>query len=264
MESVIFPVLAFCGMGLLVGVLLTVASKIFAVKSDETAEAVLEALPGVNCGACGYAGCSDYANAVAAGAEVNLCKPGGRESAEKIAAIMGVVAGEIVPQVAVVRCLGDADGTAQKFDYKGVQSCAAANRFYSGSESCSFGCLGFGDCAKVCPENAIEIKNRLAAIDKTRCIGCGMCVKACPDGIIMLRDVGKLFDVACKSTSNGRDTRDICKKGCIGCKICEKNCPEKAITVEDNLARIDYSKCKNCGICAEKCPRKTIVSCKTA
>jgi Na+-translocating ferredoxin:NAD+ oxidoreductase RNF subunit RnfB len=264
MENVLMPVLAFCGMGLLVGVLLTVASKVFAVESDETAEAVLSVLPGVNCGACGYAGCADYAAAVAKGADVSLCKPGGKEAADKIAAIMGTTAGEIVPQIAVVRCSGDAEGTSPKFSYKGIQSCTAADRFYSGSESCSYGCLGFGDCAKICPEEAIEVRDRLAKVDKTRCIGCGMCVKACPGGILMLRDVGKLYDVACCSENSGKDTRAVCKKGCIGCKICEKNCPEKAITVINNLARIDYSKCTNCGTCAEKCPRKTITCCKSA
>jgi Na+-translocating ferredoxin:NAD+ oxidoreductase RNF subunit RnfB len=264
MNSILLPVLAFCGMGLLVGALLTVASKVFAVPGDETAETVLEILPGVNCGACGYAGCADYASAVAAGEKVNLCKPGGKEAADKIAAVMGTSAGEIIPQVAVLRCLGDADGTSPKFSYKGIQSCAAANRFYSGSETCSFGCLGFGDCAAVCPAKAIEIKDRLAAVDKTRCIGCGMCVRVCPDGLLMLRDVGKLYDVACSSKNSGKDTRAVCKHGCIGCKICEKSCPEKAITVENNLAAIDYSKCTNCGTCAEKCPRKTIRYCKSA
>jgi Na+-translocating ferredoxin:NAD+ oxidoreductase RNF subunit RnfB len=264
MDSILLPVLAFCAMGLLVGALLTIASKIFAVETDETEAAIAEVLPGVNCGACGYAGCADYAAAAAKGAPVNLCKPGGKETADKIAAIMGVTAGEITPQIATVRCSGDAQGTSPKFTYKGIQSCAAANRFYSGSETCSFGCQGFGDCAAVCPANAITVVDRLAKIDKTRCIGCGMCAKACPGGIIVLRDVGKLYDVACCSEMNGKDTRAVCKNGCIGCKICEKNCPEKAITVEKNIARIDYSKCTNCGTCAQKCPRKIIKSCKTA
>ncbi|MDR0946556.1 MAG: RnfABCDGE type electron transport complex subunit B [Ruminococcus sp.] len=260
----LLPIIVFSVLALLVGILLTVFSKIFAVKTDETAAAVLEALPGVNCGACGYAGCSDYANAVAqSGAPVNLCKPGGNESAALIASIMGVTAESVTPQVAVVHCSGDCRFTARKFEYKGVQSCVAADRFYSGSESCSYGCLAYGDCAKVCPEMAISITDELAKVDKTRCIGCGLCVRTCPGGIIKLRDVGKRVDVLCSSKDPGKMVRAVCKTGCIGCKICEKKCPEGAISVTDNLAAIDYDKCTGCKICAEKCPSKVIKECST-
>ncbi|MDR0943508.1 MAG: RnfABCDGE type electron transport complex subunit B [Ruminococcus sp.] len=253
--------LIFAGLGLLAGVLLTVASKLFEVKVDERVIEITAALPGVNCGSCGFAGCSDYAEAVAGGASPNLCKPGGQESADIIAGIMGIASGKIEAMTAVVHCNGSCNVTEKKFDYKGVQSCKAANRFYNGSESCTYGCLAYGDCVKVCPETAISIIDRLAVIDKTRCIGCGMCAKVCPDGIIKLRPLGFDYDVACSSHDSGKFVRTACKAGCIACKICEKNCPEGAIKVEDNLAVIDYDKCTSCGLCADKCPAKVIKKC---
>jgi RnfABCDGE-type electron transport complex B subunit len=253
--------LIFAGLGLLAGVLLTVASKLFEVKVDERVSEIASALPGINCGSCGFAGCSDYAEAAVAGASPNLCKPGGQEAADKIAEIMGTTSGKIIAMTAVVRCSGNCNVTAKKFDYNGVQSCKAANRFYSGSETCSYGCLAYGDCVKVCPESAISIVDRLARIDRTRCVGCGICAKVCPDGIISLRPLGYDYDVACHSHDSGKFVRSACKAGCIACKICEKNCPEGAIKVEDNLAVIDYEKCTSCGLCAEKCPAKVILKC---
>jgi Na+-translocating ferredoxin:NAD+ oxidoreductase RNF subunit RnfB len=253
--------LIFGGLGLLAGALLTVSSKLFEIKVDERVEEIAAVLPGINCGACGYAGCSDYAAAAAIGAETNLCKPGGQDAANKIAAIMGVSSEAVTPQIAALYCLGDCNVTDDKFIYRGIQSCVAAEKFYSGSASCSYGCLGYGDCAAVCPEGAIKIIDRLARIDKERCIGCGMCVKECPGGLIKLRNLGKNYDVRCSSLDKGAEVRKLCKAGCIGCKICEKNCPEGAITVTDNLARIDYEKCTDCGTCAAKCPRKVIKLC---
>lgn len=260
-ETIIIPALIFAGVGLLAGVLLTIFSKIFAVETDERFEPINDALPQANCGACGYAGCSDYANAVLAGAEVNKCIPGGKKSADAIAEIMGVAAGEVESMVAFVRCDGSAGNTEAKYSFDGTQSCAAANRFYNGSEVCKFSCLGFGDCAKACPEDAITVKDRLARIDKAKCIGCGICSKVCPDHLIVIKPRKNHVDVACSSCAGGKETRSICKAGCIACKICEKKCPNDAIHVIDNVARIDYEKCTSCGICVAACPRKVIRDC---
>ncbi len=262
LETYIFPILVFGAIGLAAGVLLTVCSKIFEVKTDERVEAINEALPQVNCGSCGFSGCADYAEAVVKnGVPINMCKPGGNDCVAKIAEIMGTETTEIVPQVAVVLCNGDCHATKSKFQFRGVQSCKAANRFYNGSEVCTHGCLGFGDCAKVCPEGAIEIEEGLARVNKTKCIGCGLCAKVCPDGLIILRDIGKRVDVCCSSTEIGKIVRSTCSSGCIGCKICEKKCTQGAIYVENNLAQIDYSKCNSCGECAEACPTKAIRKC---
>ena len=261
-ETYLFPVLVFAGLGLLSAVLLTYASKVFAVETDERAEQVNEALPQANCGACGFSGCADYAAAIVAGrAELNLCRPGGSESAEKIGIIMGMDAGDVEPQVAVVLCSGDCSATGSKYIFQGYPSCAAANRFYNGSETCTHGCLGFGDCTRVCANDAIRVVDGLARIDKTRCAGCGLCVKECPNSLIVVKKLSNLVDVRCSSTDPGKMVRTICKSGCIGCKICEKKCEAGAIKVENNIARIDYSKCTSCGACAEACPQKVIIRC---
>ncbi|MGN1417480.1 MAG: RnfABCDGE type electron transport complex subunit B [Oscillospiraceae bacterium] len=258
----VLPALVFGAIGLVAGVLLTVCSKVFEVKTDERIEAVNEILPQVNCGSCGYSGCSDYANAVVKnGAPTNLCNPGGKECAAKIAALMGQESGEIKAQTAVVKCSGDCTNTSDKFIYGGIQSCKAANRFYSGSTSCTHGCLAFGDCAKVCPQHAITIINELARVDRAKCIGCGLCAKACPNQIIVITDLTDRVEVCCSSTEIGKVVRSVCQAGCIGCKKCEKTCEHDAIKVEGNLAHIDHSKCTNCGKCADVCPVHVIKNC---
>ncbi|MDR0986698.1 MAG: RnfABCDGE type electron transport complex subunit B [Ruminococcus sp.] len=259
-----YTILIFAGLGLFAGVLLTVFSKLFEVKTDERVEAVTAVLPGINCGACGYAGCSDYAEAAVAGegkVPVNLCKPGGQEAADDVGKILGIEAGTVVPMTAIVHCSGDRTATSNKFNYRGIQSCKAANSFYNGSESCSYGCLAFGDCVNVCPERAISIVDGLAKIDRLRCVGCGICTRECPNRLIALRPLGFDYDVLCSSYDAGKIVRGSCKAGCIGCRLCEKACPSGAIKVNDNLARIDYEKCTSCGLCAEKCPAKVIKKC---
>lgn len=250
----LIPIGIFAGLGLLAGILLTAASKIFAVKTDERIELINEALPQVNCGACGFSGCSDYADAIVnKGAQCNLCKAGGKQSAEKIGEIMGQAVSAAEPEVAFVRCFGDCNVTEHKYDFDGIQSCAACNRFYNGSKSCTHGCLGYGDCIKVCPQGAISIKDRVAVVDKSKCIGCGLCTKACPNGLIAVRKISQKIDVCCSSKDIGRVTRQLCSNGCIGCKLCEKACPVGAVKVENNHAVIDYNKCINCGKCTQAC-----------
>lgn len=248
------PIGIFAGLGLLAGVLLTMASKFFAVKTDERVEQINEALPQVNCGACGFSGCSDYANAVVnSGAECNLCKAGGAAVAAKIGEIMGQSVTAKEPEVAFVRCGGNCNITEHKYEFDGVQSCAACNRFYNGSKYCTSGCLGYGDCVKVCPHNAIAIVNGIAVVDKAKCVGCGLCAKACPNSLISVRRISQKVEVCCSSKDIGRITRQLCSNGCIGCKLCEKACPFEAVKVVDNHAVIDYTKCKNCGKCVAAC-----------
>lgn len=250
----LIPLAIFAALGILAGVLLTVASKVFAVEVDERVDAIAEALPQANCGACGFSGCADYADAIVnKGAECNLCRPGGEAAAKKIAEIMGVEVTVTEPQVAFVRCSGDCSHTPHKYDFDGIQSCAACNRFYDGSKLCTSGCLGYGDCIKVCSQGAISIVDGIAVIDKSKCMGCGLCAKACPNGLIAVRRISQAVDICCSSRDVGRVTRSVCPNGCIGCKLCEKNCPSGAVTVQNNHAVIDYEKCTNCGKCAEVC-----------
>lgn len=258
----VLPVLVFAALGVIAGIMLTVASKVFEVKTDPRIDEINEVLPQVNCGSCGYSGCGDYAKSIVEnGAPVNMCRPGGPECAQKIAALMGVDAGGVNAQIAVVRCSGDCNATAVKYQYNGQQTCLSANKFYNGSKECTHACLGFGDCAAVCPNGAISIKDGLARVDRSQCIGCGLCAKACPNNIIVIRDITKQIDVCCSSTEIGKVVRSVCKNGCIGCKLCEKKCEHDAIHVVDNLARIDYDKCVVCGKCAEACPAKAIRRC---
>lgn len=257
--DIMYPVLVLGGLGFLFAILLSVATKVFAVEVDPKEEAILSALPGANCGGCGFPGCGGLAKAIANGeAPVNACSVGGAESAEKIAAIMGTNAGSTEKQVAVVLCQGDCEKAKDKYRYEGLQDCRAQNIVQGGSKACQYGCLGCGTCKDACEFGAIEIIDGIAVIDKDKCVSCGKCIEACPKNIIELVPYKQEYIVKCSSKDKGKDVRSTCTTGCIGCQMCVKSCPKEAITFENNLAKIDYSKCINCSICAGKCPTKAI------
>lgn len=255
----IVPVLIFAVIGLAAGALLVLCSKLFFVETDERVSRITEALPGANCGACGYSGCEGYAAAIVSGkAEGNLCRAGGAESAEKIAQVMGTSAAEAVRMVAYVRCNGCTGATEDRYIFTGTSSCAATERFYNGKGTCRSGCDGLGDCVAVCRFNAISIVDGVAVVDRTKCVGCGMCAKVCPNKLIEVVPAALEYAVRCSNTDSGKIVREVCKNGCIGCKICEKKCKYNAIKVENNHAVIDPEKCHNCGECAKACPQKCI------
>ena len=263
MTTYIIPALILGGCGILAGVLLTVAAKVFHVEVDERIEKIGESLPQANCGACGFAGCADYAAAIVQkGAATNLCRPGGADAAGKIAAILGTAAAEVVPMTAVVHCNGDCDATQTAFEFDGVQSCKAVKRFYGGNGTCKFGCIGLGDCVNECEHDAIKVVNGVAKVIPSLCGACGQCAAVCPNNLISIKPLAKHIDVLCSSGDNGKATKIACKNGCIGRKICEKKCPNGAITVNNFHASIDYDKCTNCGVCMEACPVKVIHSCE--
>ncbi len=245
-----------CGIGLLCALLLVIAAKFMSVKTDDRVAKVRECLPGANCGACGFTGCDGYAKALIEepGTKTNLCVPGADAVSREISSVLGVDFEDVVEQVAFVHCNGDCSNTQKKHEYVGIQSCAAAKLYYGGDGTCTYGCLGYGDCAKVCPNQAICIENGIAHIDTRKCTGCGFCAKTCPNHVIsVFPDVSDSV-VTCSNKEKGAVARKKCKNACIGCKKCELNCPVHAVTVVDNLAQIDYSKCINCGKCAEVCP----------
>lgn len=254
-ETYILPILIFAALGIFAGALLTFASKFFEVKTDERLDSLSEALPQINCGSCGYSGCNEYAKAILNNNEkTNLCNPGGDEASRKIGEIMGTGFVDVVEQVAFIHCGGTCNVTARKYNYDGTQSCAAANRYYSGSKVCTNGCLGYGDCINVCPNDAIKVVDGIAVVDAQYCVGCGMCVKSCPNNLISLKSLNQTVDVLCSSTVMGRVTKSICSVGCIGCKLCQKACPSKAIKVDNYLATVNYDKCTQCGQCVSVCP----------
>ena len=260
MMEIWIPILAVTVIGLICAVGLAVASSVMAVKEDTRFTELRECLPGANCGACGYTGCDGYAKALMEpGTKTNLCVPGADGVAKKIAALLGVKAEEVVEKIAVVQCAGTCEATSVKAEYRGIQSCAAAKLFYGGKGSCIFGCMGFGDCAKACPQNAIRMRDGIAFVIQPRCTGCGICAQTCPQKIIeVVPDIIRT-EVICSSYHNGPYTRKVCSNGCIGCKKCEKECPHGAITVKDFLARIDWDKCTACGTCASVCPTGAMV-----
>lgn len=247
--------------GIFVGLFLGIAGIRFKVKVDEKEEAVLAALPGNNCGGCGFAGCSGLAAAIAKGeAPVNACPVGGEPVGKKIAEIMGVEAESSVKKVAFVACQGDCDKAKKDYDYYGIEDCRMMSFVPGGGpKSCNSGCLGFGTCTKVCPFDAIHVVNGVAVVDRDACKACGKCIEVCPKKLISLIPYDAKLAVACSSADKGPVTMKACEVGCIGCGICVKNCPAQAVTVADFHASIDREKCTGCGICADKCPKKAIV-----
>ena len=262
MDGILTPVLAVSVIGLACAVILSIASKVMAVKVDERFGVVRECLPGANCGACGFAGCDAYAQALIDGVtdKTNLCIPCGADSAKGISEALGLKFEATEAKVAQVKCHGCLQNTSDKMEYLGPQTCAASKQFFSGRGSCSWGCMGFGDCALACPYGAIDIVDQLAHINRDLCIGCGICVRTCPAHIIEVVPVSAKVFVACSSHDKGAVTKKVCKTGCIACRKCEKTCPHGAITVADNLAYIDPEKCTSCGACVEVCPVNAILT----
>ena len=240
---------------LVLGVLLALFINFFAVPENEKAKKIRECLPGINCGACGYTGCDSYAKALAEGeAEPNCCIPGAESVAAMLGEVLGVEVEEPKDVVAFVHCNGDCGVATEKALYDGIHTCKALSSLYGGTKGCLYGCLGCGDCAKVCVADAICIDSGIAKVDTSKCVGCGLCSKACPKKIISMVPQDTSVAVYCSSKDKGADARKVCKNACIGCKKCEKTCPEGAISVVNNCAVVDYSKCKGCGICANECP----------
>lgn len=249
------------GIGLFIGLFLGAAAIKFKVEVDEKEEAVLEALPGNNCGGCGFPGCSGLAAAIAKGeAPVNACPVGGEPVGKVIAQIMGVEAEETERMVAFVHCQGDCEKTKLDYEYTGIEDCRMLSFVPNGgAKSCNYGCLGYGSCVKACPFDAIHVENGIAVVDKEKCKACGKCIAVCPKNLISLVPYEAKHIVACSSKDKGPVTMKACTVGCIGCGICVKNCPSEAIKVENFHAIIDQEKCTGCGACKEKCPKKAII-----
>ena len=247
-------------MGLLFGVGLAWSSKIFHVEEDPRVAEIRGALPGANCGACGYPGCEGCATAIAQGkAGVRACPVGGEELAEALSKILGVEVEQGERRVARVRCNGSRNVSREKYVYHGIEDCFAASLVFAGHKSCQWGCLGNGTCRKACPFGAIDIIGGVSVICQEKCRSCGLCIAACPKKLIELVPVSKQFTVLCRSQDKGAATKQKCDVGCIGCTKCVKTCPVQAIEMTGApLAAIDPEKCTNCGECEKVCPTGAI------
>lgn len=266
MNVILIAVISIGVIALVAALVLYLASKKFAVYEDPRIAQVAEVLPQANCGGCGYPGCSGLASAIvkAGSLEGKLCPVGGQPVMEKVAAVMGLVAEAKEPMVAVVRCNGTCANRPRTNQYDGVKSCAIAAALYGGETGCSYGCLGCGDCTRACKFDAIHMnpETGLPEVDDDKCTACGACAKACPKGIIELRKKGlknRRVYVRCVNKDKGAITRKACSVGCIGCGKCEKTCPFGAITVTNNVAYIDFNKCKSCRKCVDVCPTHAII-----
>ena len=260
MDNIILQSFAWIGLiGLVIGASLAVAAKYLAVNEDPRISEVNELLPAANCGGCGYAGCADYAKAIVMhNADITLCAPGGGECVDAIAACMGVTAAAVEKMTAIVLCCGDDEKAQRRFAYNGISDCAAAHATAGGDKSCTWGCLGYGSCGRVCPVNAITFTNGLAKINKDICIACGKCIAVCPRKLIKLVPIAAEIHVLCSSKDKGPVVKKACSTGCIGCRLCTKFGDEGAIVMDGFLAVVDYSVPLTKTEVIEKCPAKCI------
>lgn len=263
LQSILAALLVTGVLGAFLGLGLVVASRLFAVKKDERIEEATELLPGINCGACGFAGCSAYATGVVRdGAPIDLCSPGGSEVRAKLGALMGVeVSGDTRKMVTQVHCRGGAGTTEMRFRYEGLSDCNALYSLFAGDLACKEGCLGEGSCIRVCPVDAIGYDDEGKVwVDKDACISCGKCIDVCPTGVMRWIPYDADYIVACNNHDKGAAVRKYCGVGCIACKICEKKSPEGGYVVDQNLSTIDYAQQGDRSAGAEKCPPKCIVT----
>ncbi len=259
-QGIIAPALIIGGFGLLFGLCLTYAARKFAVYEDPRIEEVSDLLPHADCGACGYAGCHAYAAALVDDpAKLGACNACSGENLQKIARVLGVHAEEKAATVVRLLCQGDCVNAKAKYSYEGMNSCRNAMRLGGGAKACYYGCLGLGDCAGVCQNDAISITDGIAHIHGEKCHGCGACIDACPKGLLQFVPADAPVYLACSTREKGATAKKQCTVACLGCGLCAKNCPAGAIAMENNLPVFDYEKCTSCGLCMEKCPTGALV-----
>ena len=258
--EIIIPTLVVGGLGMLAGAGLGIAAKKFAVRVDPRIEAVLDVLPGANCGGCGYPGCTQLAaSIVETGVDPAECPVCNEDGLKQIASIMGIEISLKQRIIARILCDGSCENAPEKLEYKGLPSCRAAVLMVGNTKKCFYGCLGLGSCVQVCPFDALYIsKDKLPVVDFEKCTGCGKCVEECPKNIIELSPDDQTMLVLCSSHDKAKAVNKACKVGCTGCSLCKKKCPHDAVTMDKFLAKINWEKCKECGICAGVCVKKTI------
>ena len=264
-DTIILTVVILSALGLVLALVLFLVAKKFKVEEDPRIDDVEKAMPGANCGGCGFAGCRAFADAAVKAENLDniYCPVGGNEVMKKVAGILGYELKEKAPMVAVLRCNGSCENRPKTNIYDGTLSCQVKAALYSGDTACTYGCLGCGDCVAACSFGALSMdpKTGLPVVDESKCTACGACVKACPKQLIELRNKGprsmRVY-VSCRNKDKGPVAKKACAAACIGCGLCVKTCTHGAIVLESNLAYIDFEKCKLCRECEAVCPTGAI------
>ena len=265
MTTIIWTIVTLAILGLVLSVVLFFVAKKFKVEEDPRIDEVEKVMPGANCGGCGFAGCRAFADSAVKASSLDgiFCPVGGNDVMKKVAGILGYELKEKAPEVAVLRCNGTCSARPRVNDYDGAASCRVKAALYSGDTLCAFGCLGCGDCVAACQFGAISMdpETGLPVVDEAKCAACGACAKACPRKLIEIRPKGprsmRVY-VACSNRDKGPAAKKACANACIGCGICAKTCTHGAVTVENNIAYIDPTKCKLCRECEAMCPTGAI------
>ena len=263
MNTAIMIIVVLVGIGAFFGVVLALADKKFAMEVNPLIQEVEEVLPKGQCGACGFAGCAKYAEAVVEQEDVppDLCVPGKAAVAAKVAELTGKKAGASVPRYAHLKCRGTRTAAVMAARYEGVPDCAAAKLVQGGPKGCKYGCIGFGNCVRACPFGALSMgEDGLPVVDKSICTGCGKCVATCPQALLVLQTFDAPVQVECSSHDEGPAARKLCKNACIGCGLCMRSCTHGAIRLDRFVAVVDTEKCRDCEepVCLAKCPTKAI------
>ena len=263
LTTVLTSAAVMLGIAAVFSALLVEANRRLAVEVDPLEKAISSALPGANCGGCGFASCCSYARAVSGHhADVNRCTVGGPPVAARVASLMGVAPQVNFPFRPVIHCSATTEQRLQRGDYQGDLTCYSA-AVTGGVQGCSYGCLGFGDCVASCEHDAIKLVSGLPRIDYEKCIGCGACVRACPRGIIeqIPFKADRMLVVGCSSHDPGKVVRTVCEVGCIGCSLCARTEPQ-LFSISENLAVIDYDHAtgtEDLHVVHEKCPMASLV-----
>ena len=261
--NILMPTILIGVLSLVFGVMLAWFSQKFAVEVNPLVQKIEEILPGANCGACGFPGCSTLAEKIAIGeTPPDACPVGGPKVWTELSALVGKeVDSHREAQKAVLLCQGAREVAGEVAIYQGLKDCKAAQLLGNSFKGCRYGCLGFGNCVRICPFEAMTMDEEkgLPIIIEDKCTGCGKCVEECPRSLIALFPAREQVVEVCVSLASPRETRQSCKKGCIKCSICVKSCPEGAMTLEGGRIKIDQEKCNLCGVCIEKCPTKCLV-----
>jgi Na+-translocating ferredoxin:NAD+ oxidoreductase RNF subunit RnfB len=265
MSTILITIISLCAIGIVSAVILYFIAQKFKVEEDPRIDIVESLLPGANCGGCGFPGCRGLAESAVKSNTMDgiFCPVGGVETMNKIASELGREVKVEAPKIAVIRCNGSCDNRPRTNVYDGARSCAIEHALYVGETGCAYGCLGCGDCVAACSFNALQMDSttQLPIVNQDKCVGCGACIKACPRNIIELRNKGpkdRRIYVSCVNKDKGAIARKACKVACIGCGKCAKECPFEAIKVENNLAYIDFTKCRMCRKCVSVCPTGAI------